>query len=267
MRPAICFEMLYPGLPPEEKVRRIAAHGFTAVEFWGWRDKNLNALGEVCATLGVRVVNFSGHRRGSPIARETHREFLEDLRDAVRTARTLNCPTLMVLSNELGEGGVVLNSWERIPGKEKFAAFVEVLKRALEEIVPENITLVIEPLNTKKDHQGNYLADMKTAHSILDALGHPRLKILADFYHLAWMGQDPVRIAQEYAPLIGHVHVAGVPDRDEPRPGEEPVPWTRVFDALSAGGYEGYVGFEYEPSTDSDDSLEIIKGLIESHTS
>lgn len=263
MRPAICFEMLYPGLPPEEKVRRIAAHGFAAVEFWGWRDKDLPGLGEVCRKCGVKVVNFSGHRRGSPVARETHGVFLDDLRDAVRAARGLECPTLMVLSNELGEGGVVLDSWERIPGEEKFAAFVDVLKRAFDEVVPGDMTLVIEPLNTKKDHRGNYLARMETAGAILDAVGHPRLKILADFYHLAWMGEDPVRLAEGYAASIGHVHVAGMPDRDEPRPGEGPIPWTRVFSALAAGGFEGYVGFEYAPSGDSDASLGAIERLWE----
>ncbi len=261
MRPAICFEMLYPEASPEEKVRRIADHGFSAVEFWGWRDKDLPALGAVCRKSGVRVANFSGHRRGSPIARETHGVFLDDLRDAVRAAQDLECSTLMVLSNELAEGGVVVDSWDRISPQEKFSSFVDVLKRAFDEVVPGDMTIVIEPLNTKKDHQGNYLTDMEAASAIIEAVGHPRLKILADFYHLAWMGGDAVLLARRYASSIGHVHLAGMPNRDEPMIGEGPIPWSRVLSALSESGFDGYVGFEYAPSGNTDQSLREIKRL------
>ena len=168
MKPAICFEMLYPGLPPEEKVERIADKGFQAVEFWGWRDKDLGRLASACARRGITVANFSGHRRGSPIARPTYAAFLADLRDAVAAARTLGCRTLMALSNELGEGGRVLDSYDGIPEGEKRAAFAEALRRGLDGVLPEDMSLVIEPLNTRRDHVGNYLADLETAAAIQD---------------------------------------------------------------------------------------------------
>ena len=43
-----------------------------------------------------QVINFSGHRTGSPIAEKTHPVLFADLSDAVPTARTLGCKTLMV---------------------------------------------------------------------------------------------------------------------------------------------------------------------------
>jgi hydroxypyruvate isomerase len=251
--------MLYPGLSVEDKIRRIAGHGFSAVEFWGWRDKDIPRTAEVCRSLGVTVANFSGHRRGSPVARETHEAFLEDLRDASRAAKRLECPVLMVLSNELGEGGVVLDSWDRIPPDEKFSSFVEALSRAFDEVLPDGISLVVEPLNTKKDHSGNYLTDLETAASLLDAVGHPRLKILADFYHLAMMGEYPAELARRYAGRIGHVHIAEVPNRDEPAEKAGGVSWVEVLKILRNEGYEGCIGFEYAPGLDSDDSLEAVR--------
>jgi hydroxypyruvate isomerase len=264
MKPAMCIEMLFPGLAPEEKVERIAEAGFSAVEFWGWRDKDLPRLAASCARRGVTVANFSGHRRGSPIARSTHPEFLSDLRDAVAAARTLGCRTLMVLSNELGDGGRVVDSFERLPEVEKRAAFVEVMRRGLEEIVPHDMRLVIEPLNTRLDHVGNWLADVETAAAVQDAVGDGRLSILCDYYHMAQMGFDLAALTRAHAARFGYVHVADCPDRDEPRLPLRAggIDWVGLLTELAGNGYDGFVGFEYAPSSaGSEASLARVRGV------
>jgi len=258
--------MLYPGLSPEEKVERIADRGFRTVEFWGWRDKDLKSLAAVCARRGVTVANFSAHRVGSPIARDTHGAFLADLRDAISAARTLGCRTLMALSNELGDGGRVVNAYEAIPEGEKMAAFVEAMKRGL-EVLPDDMSLVIEPLNTRVDHVGNWLADVETAASILDKVGDARLGILCDYYHMAHMGFDLAALTRAHARRFGYVHVADFPARDEPRrkPRTGGVDWHSLLSTLRKEGYDGTVGFEYAPSAvGSDASLDGIQELWES---
>ncbi len=40
---SVCIEMFWRDLPMDERIRRVAALGFKAFEFWGWKDKNLEA--------------------------------------------------------------------------------------------------------------------------------------------------------------------------------------------------------------------------------
>ncbi len=206
----------------------------------------------------MQIANFSGHRRGSLIARETHDLFLEDLEDAVGVARELDCPTLMLLSNELGEGGRVTEIYDHVPSSEKYANLLEGLGRAL-EAVPDEINLVLEPLNTKVDHPGYYLVDMATAAAVIREINNPRLKVLADLYHLGVMGENLEALIDEHVNLIGYVHIADFPGRHEPGTGS--ADWNSLLSRLKERGYSGSVGFEYSPLEDSEESLNRIKAL------
>jgi hydroxypyruvate isomerase len=258
MEAVICIEMLYPELEPEEKVARIAGHGFSGIEFWGWRDKDVPALLRRCRAEGVRVANFSGHRRGSLVAAATHPVFLEDLREAVSAAQQLHCPTLMLLSNELGEGGRVLERYDQVPAKQKYRNLLDGLKEAL-KIVPDTISLVLEPLNTLIDHPGYFLADMSTAVSLIEEINSPRLKVLCDLYHLGVMGEDLETVIDRHAGSIGYFHVADFPGRHEPGTGT--ANWPALIRRIAAAGYSGPIGFEYQPERDSDESLTRIRDL------
>ncbi len=258
MEAVICFEMIFQELSPTQKIRRVAAAGFSSVEFWGWRDKDLPALAAACADHRVRVANFSGHRRGSLIAAETHKAFFDDLRDAVAAARTLGCSTLMLLSNELGEGGRVTATFDTLPAERKYANLRDGLRRAV-EAVPEDLSLVLEPLNTRIDHPGYFLQDMATAVSLVREVGHPRLKVLCDLYHLGVMGEDLASIIDRDIASIGHFHVADVPGRHEPGTGK--LDWLALLRRIRDRGYAGTVGFEYSPLSDSAESLDRIREL------
>jgi hydroxypyruvate isomerase len=258
MEPVICFEMLYPELAPEDKIAAVAAAGFDAVEFWGWRDKDLQALAEVCRTHAVRVANFSGQRRGSLIARENHDLVASELQDAAAAARLLGCPTLMLLSDELGEGGRVAEKVAGLSRAAKTANLKAGLLRARRE-TPDDILLVLEPLNTRIDHPGYFLNDMAAAAALIREIDHPKLKILCDFYHLGVMGEDLEAVIDRYRPEIGYVHVADFPGRHEP--GSGGADWLSLLRRLHDSGYAGCVGFEYAPLKDSTASLAAIRRL------
>ncbi|UCF99681.1 MAG: TIM barrel protein [Spirochaetaceae bacterium] len=260
MEPVICFEMLFPNLEPQDKVARIAAAGFRAVEFWGWRDKNVAALRAACSRHGVGVANFSGHRRGDLIAPDTWALFFTDLGDAIETARFLGCSTLMLLSNELGEGGKVLNTYPDLTAAQKRRNLARGLEEALERI-PEGLQLVLEPLNTRIDHAGYYLEDMETAVSLIREIKDPRLKILCDLYHLGVMGQDLEAVIGGHIDQIGYFHIADFPGRHEPGTGN--ADWRLLLRQIIRSGYNGPVGFEYSPEKDSAESLHKIQALWE----
>lgn len=260
MIPVICIDPLFPDLAPHRKIEKIAAQGFTHVEFWGWRDKDIPALAEACRRSRVKVVNFSGHRVGSPVAKTSHQAMLDDLEDAVKAARILNCPTLMMLTNALDPDGAVTDAFENIPDRDKYAHTVAGLKKALEQ-TPEEITLVLEPLNIQVDHPGYFLTDMKTASAIIEDVGHHRLKILCDLYHLGMMGADLETVVNDHLDHIGYFHVADFPGRHEPGTGS--ADWPFLLGLIKEKGYRGYVGFEYFPSRDPEASLVSIRRLWE----
>lgn len=260
MEPAICIEMFFPGKSAEEKLAAVAGRGFRNVEFWGLEDKNIETYTAAAREYGIRTVNFSGHRRGDLIDKTTHPLVLEDFRESSAAARRIGAGILMVLSNELGDEGRVLHPRPDIPESEKRRNLVEGLSRIM-EAVPEDLTIVLEPLNTVLDHPGNYLSSVETASGVIREVGHPRLKILCDLYHQGMMGDDLEAIILKYTPSLGHIHVADYPGRHEPGTGS--ADWVKVLRLLDERGYTGFVGFECSPAGDSNAALDAIRALWE----
>ena len=53
--------------------------------------------------------------------------------------------------------------------------------------------------------------------AVLKAVNSPRVRMLYDIYHMQIMGGDVIAFIRKNMSWIGHFHVAGVPDRHEPR--------------------------------------------------
>ena len=258
MKPAICIEMLYPGLSAQEKIRRIAKHGFRYVEFWGHGDKDIEAIQSACAETSSKVVNFSANRKGSLVDPSTHVDIVGEILQSLEVAKKLGTKTLMVLSNELGEGGRVMDDFARIPDPIKRANTVAGLKM-IAAMLPHGFSIVLEPLNTVLDHVGNFLAGTPQGAEILAEVDDPRMGLLCDFYHMALMGEDPAATARTWASKIRHVHIADYPGRHEPGTGKGR--WAETLLALRDSGFDGYAGFEFSPSGDSDQALEAVGRL------
>jgi hydroxypyruvate isomerase len=58
---------------------------------------------------------------------------------------------------------------------------------------------------------------------------------------------------RELIGIVGHVQIAGVPERHEPDIGEINYPY--LFDLLDEVGYAGWVGCEYTPKGRTEDGL------------
>jgi hydroxypyruvate isomerase len=242
----------------EDKVRRLADLGFDAIEFWGWRDKDLTALASVCRSRQVRITNFSGHRRGSLIMEQEHPLVLEDLEESTRIAGELDCRRLMLLSDQLGEGGAVTRE-SGLETEEKHRNLVDGIRKA-REVVPDAIELVLEPLNTRVDHPGYYLDTTAEAVRVIQEVGSPGVRILCDLYHMGVMGEDLAAIIDRHADLIGHYHVADFPGRHQPGTGV--ADWPGLLALIERADPKTTVGFEYAPDGDEDASLRAIRQTL-----
>ena len=124
----------------------------------------------------------------------------------------------------------------------------------------KGVTVCLEMLNTRdgthpmKGHPGYQGDDIDYCADIIREVGSPRAKLLFDIYHVQIMNGDVIRRIGEMKDLIGHVHTAGNPGRNELHLRQE-IHYPSVMEALVEAGYEGFVGHEFIPTRDPLDSL------------
>jgi hydroxypyruvate isomerase len=258
---SICIEMMFPELPIETRIEKAAAAGFEGIEFWDWRNKDLDALVSQCGELGLAVTNMSGQRAGSLIDPAEFELYKGEIILSIEAAKKIQCKNLMLLTNPLDSEGRVLNSYPDISPHEKRTNCVEALSQ-LASLAGENGPLLLmEPLNTAVDHAGYWLDDADRAFEIIREVGHPRVSLLYDCYHMQAMGRDVNKDVENNLDIIGYFHAADFPGRHEPGTGKMNYSSTlRLLDKL---GYDGCFGFEFSPAGSSEEALESIYNLIE----
>lgn len=146
-----------------------------------------------------------------------------------------------------------------VPVNERPAAervFIANLARAAAAAEAAGIFLLIEPINPR-DVPDFFLTRVEHAADIVEKVGAANLRIQFDFYHAQIVGGDLIRRFEKFQPLIGHVQIAGVPERHEPDEGE--VNYPAILAALDGLGYQGFVACEYRPRGRTEDGLGWLK--------
>jgi hydroxypyruvate isomerase len=139
---------------------------------------------------------------------------------------------------------------EQRPAAEK--TFIANLSRAADLAKAKNVTLLIEPINTR-DRPNYFLSRVEQAADIIAKVGRPNVKIQFDFYHVQITSGDLIIRFEKHLPLIGHVQIAAVPSRAEPDEGE--INYPAVFAALDRLGWAGWTACEYRPRGRTGDGL------------
>lgn len=129
------------------------------------------------------------------------------------------------------------------PGAHR-AIYLENLAHAASEAASAGITVLIEPINPR-DMPGYFLSRQAEAHAIRRELNVDNLKVQFDNYHCQIVEGDLTMSLRRDIAGIGHIQIAGVPDRHEPDLGE--VNYAYLFEQLDTLGYPGWVGCEYHP--------------------
>ena len=241
MKLSVCIDALYAG-EPLKGIEATAQAGLTAFEFWGWTDKDVEAMDRAAREkkLAVAAMCTRNFVLNDPAQRET---FLEGLAASIPVAIRLGCSTLIT---QVGQDN-------GRPREEQHASIVEGLKASAPLLEAAGITLVIEPLNLRVNHPGYYLAGSDEAFDMVLEVNSPNVKVLFDIYHQQVTEGDVVRRLLANLPLIGHFHAAGNPGRNELTRGE--MNYKYIFEAIREAGYTGYVGLEYWPVGDALESL------------
>jgi len=235
MKFSLCIDSIYPEDGLKEKLERIKQAGFKFIEFWDWRDKDF----ELIIDSGLKVSNFSGNRVSS-LTLDSKEKVIQEVNASIDVAKRLKCDRIMLLSDILESNGNV--KVDSISSEKKLLRLYDNLK-ALAKIAEErDIKLVIEPLNTLKDHKNYYLDNFQKTLELIQSINSNYIKILYDVYHMQIMEGNILETLEKYHQFIGYIHVANVPYRCEPWIGE--LDYKFILKELSKV-YSGFVGFEF----------------------
>jgi hydroxypyruvate isomerase len=243
---AVCSEMVFTELPIIDRVRRIDDLGF-AVEIWSWHDKDLAAL----AATGARFTSMTGYLRGDLIDRATADEVVRTAELSIKAAETLGVSRLNVHTAELIDGNAARPRY-RATG-EMWLTALRTLERLGELGAAAGVTFCVENLNTIVDHPGVPLARAKDTHALVEAVGHPNVRMMLDLYHAQIGEGNLIELVRRCGEAIGEIQVADVPGRCEPGTGE--INYPAIAKALRDIGFTGTVGMEAWASGDSEAAL------------
>ncbi len=122
--------------------------------------------------------------------------------------------------------------------------FAANIQAAAAKAAPHGITVLIEPINPD-GLPGYFLNRQDHAIRLLDAAGAENTALQMDFYHCARVEGDPAAWFRRNIDRIGHIQIAGVPDRHEPDTGA--LDYAPLFRLIDEPGYQGWVSCEYRP--------------------
>lgn len=234
------------------RIRAAAAHGLDAVEIWGWREKDLDAIAAALDDTGVTLQSLIVDPKADLADPATHAGYLDDVRDSLAAAQRLGSPYLVAVSGDEIAG---------VDRATQHAAIVDVLSAAAAILDGTGVTILLEPLNTRVDHVGTYLSSTREGLEIVREVGSPSIRLLLDAYHALMMDEDLAEAVGGDIALVGHVQVADAPGRHEPGTGT--IDWERQFRTLRDLGYTGRFGMEYTPTTETVASLAAVEEIAE----
>ncbi len=241
---SVCIEMFWRDLPHEERIARVAALGYPAFEFWGWKNKDLAKIKAAMEKHSLPIAALCLEPNGSLIKRGVADALVAGMRETAAVAHDLNCKTI------ISTVGDVLDDETYEITRRRVVRNIKAVAKVAED---EGLIIVLEPLNTLVDHHGHWLTGMPQAVDIVQDVGSPAIKILMDIYHQQITEGNIINNLTQYIGEIGHFHTAGVPGRHELAGGE--LDYRSIFRAIDATGYTGYVGLEYSPTMDTEQSL------------
>jgi hydroxypyruvate isomerase len=164
-------------------------------------------------------------------------EFRESVVKALDYATTLRCPRVHVMAGlaPVGADRAALR-----------ATYVANLAFAAAQAATHGVDILIEPINTR-DIPHFFLNRQDDAHAIVAEVGAPNLKVQMDLYHCQIVEGDLAKKLRLYLPTgnVGHLQIAGVPERHEPDVGE--VNYDYLFAVIDELKFDGWIGCEYRP--------------------
>lgn len=229
-----------PGTTLVEMFTAAGDFGFDAVEVNVGPEFNLaqriDEVKEAVAVSGIPVSGICTHSMHDPLVPDPH----------LRSQRFAGLTELLRMADDLGAAGVV-----SVPVRPPHE-FPEMANRVADlmdlatsefqhwaQTLPDGHAAVfLEPLNR---YEAWFLRRVEQASELASRIGSPRVKALADLFHMNIEEADMAEPIIESGSLLGYVHIA---DNNRLQPGAGCLDFATPFSALKQIGYDGYVSIE-----------------------
>jgi hydroxypyruvate isomerase len=248
------LSMLYPQHDFLARFSAAASDGFEAVEYLFPYDftaaeikLRLEDFGLTQALFNAPPGDWGKGERGIASLPGRENEFRDGFQKALEYAAVLGNDRIHVMAGLLPDEGM---------RQKHHAVYLENLSFAAQEAAKAGITVLIEPINTR-DMPSFFLNRQDQGQAVCKEVGADNLKVQFDFYHCQIVEGDVIsKLRRDFAG-VGHIQIAGVPDRHEPNIGEVNYPW--LFEEIDRLGYTGWVGCEYRPKGDTSEGLQWLR--------
>lgn len=252
------LSMMYTELPFNERFAAAAKDGFTGVEYLFPYDYAATELKDLLTANGLEQVlfntspgNWALGERGITSLPGREDEFKQAFDTALDYARVLGNRHMHIMA------GLIQPEQDR---ERHRAVYLRNLAYAALLASREGITILIEPINTR-DIPGFFLNRQDEAQEICQEIGVENIRVQFDIYHCQIVEGDVATklrrdMSRKHAG-IGHIQIAGVPDRHEPDVGEVNYPY--LFDLIDELGYQGWIGCEYRPRAGTSEGLSWVR--------
>jgi len=242
--------LLFTELPPLARLEAARQAGFAGVE-WLWPyDLDPRAIRREAEAHGLALVQMNspaGDREAGELGFAAlpgcEARFQDSIRAALEFMREAGCSQLHVVAGRPPDDA---------KPSEVRATYVRNLQWAADLTTVWGLRLLIEPLNTR-DMPGYALTTLEHAADVLREVARPNVGLQFDVYHTQIMGGDLTFRLRQYAPLIRHVQISGVPHRNEPDRGELNFP--HLLRTLAEIGYDRWISAEYRPTGSTHEGL------------
>ena len=239
------LSMLYTELDFLDRFAVAAADGFEGVEFLFPYAFAAEQLAERLKQHGLSQVLFNAPpgdwdagERGIACLPGREDEFRDGIERAVSYAQALACPRIHVMA------GLVPQGLDRVEARQ---IYVQNVRHAAQRAGEHGIAIMLEPINGR-DMPGYFLSRQDDAHALVAEIGEPNVQVQMDLYHCQIVEGDLAAKIRHWLPTggVGHMQIAGVPERHEPDVGEINYPY--LFELIDRLGYAGWIGCEYKPA-------------------
>lgn len=264
MRYSLCIENFYKNLLFEDKFAAAKRDGFEYCEFWTWKNRNWQGIKKAVANSEVQIAAFSGDDAFSLINPDESGAYIDFLKQSIEKSKDLDCRYLVIHSDAFDADGNAKDIGKALSYEAKLTNMFNVLKSIAPFAEKEDITLVLEPLNTRigqpRAHENYFLEYPEPAFELTRQVGSHNIKVLYDIYHMQLMTGNIINTLENNIDQLGYIHLADVPGSHEPGTGE--LNFQNILKMLDSMGYTGFIGFELLPSETDEKAFEAIKRIF-----
>lgn len=132
---------------------------------------------------------------------------------------------------------------ERLHRDYQTANVIDNLRMCCDIVEPAGLTIVLEPLNTLRNHPGLFLNGIPQAYSICRAVNRKSCKIVDDIYHQQITEGNLIPNIEAAWSEIAAFHCGDNPGRNEPTTGE--INYKNVFKYIYTRKFDGVIGMEH----------------------